>query len=92
MTTSEKIKVMQAWLNGQKIRYRVEGGIWAILNDAPLEPCWNWDVVEYSLVPEPREIWVNLRPHSGYGPVYRTKASALAACPSAECIHFREVI
>jgi len=92
MTTVEKIKVMQAWLEGKKIRYRSREGIWMLLNPAPLEHCWNWEVFEYSLVPEPREIWVNLRPKIGYGAAHITEASALAAGHGAECICFREVI
>lgn len=91
MNTVEKIRIMQAWLEGKKIRYRGKDQVWMELNHT-FEPTWNWEAFRYEVAPEPREIWVNFRPKTGYGAAHTTEADALAAGHGAECVHFREVI
>lgn len=53
MTTQEKIAVMQAYADGEKIQYRCNGD-WVDINS----PSWNWIKYIYRVKPEPK-----LRPY-----------------------------
>lgn len=87
------IAVTQAFLDGKKIQVRNWGsdGGW----DCATEPCWNWDLYEYRVNPEPREVWVNVYPGGlGNCGLYPTKEAAdkNAVIDRLECVKFREVI
>jgi hypothetical protein len=56
-TTKEKIAVMQAFEDGEKIEIRereCEDDEWM---ETP-EPCWNWFAYDYRVKQEPLECWV----------------------------------
>lgn len=56
MTTEDKIKVMQAYIDGKEIQCRsILGGEWG---DAIDELRWNWDSTDYRIKPNPREYYL----------------------------------
>ena len=56
--TAEAIKVMQAYIDGEKIDHkRRSDSKWFPLEN--LRPLWNWRIQEYRLTPIPREFWIN---------------------------------
>ncbi len=59
MNTQDKIKVMQAWLNGEEVEFMVDGN-WTPLqkpsNIDTIEPLWNWLSFEYRIKPKPAPI------------------------------------
>lgn len=93
MTTADKIRVMQAHMEGKPIEVRpvTMGREWS---PAP-DPVWNWLDNTYRVKPEPREFWlVSGRP--GCMPIAaRTKGAARelqVASGDEEIIHVREVL
>lgn len=91
MNTVEKMKIMQAWLDGKKIRYRVEGGVWCYTDNTCSCPTWDWSTCVYEVAG--REFWVNVYDR-GYSKVHESKESADNAGQHArlECIHVQEVL
>ena len=91
MNTVEKIKIMQAWLNGQKIRYRVEGGVWCYTDNSCTCPTWDWSTCVYEIAP--REFWINV---SNRGActlhIAKSLADGAAGRDRIECIHVREIV
>ena len=55
-TTKGKIAVMQAYLRGEKVQFKVDGDDWETLEGVPL---WFWGEIDYRIKPKPREIWGN---------------------------------
>jgi len=54
----EKIEVMQAYLDGEKIEHRMDDtGEWKDVYNAPYFQWGEWD---YRIKPKPMEIWVNI--------------------------------
>ena len=52
MTTEEKIKVMQAHIDGEYIEFRIKGEeVW---EDCGI-PAWNWQEFEYRIKPEEKK-------------------------------------
>jgi hypothetical protein len=92
MTTEDKIKVMQAHLDGAKIEVRDRNTYdpWRLA----ITPVWDWYHYEYRVKPEPREFYINIYAgHTGYP--YPTKDAADKDSEHnnrLECIHVREVI
>jgi len=56
MTTQEKIKVMQAYLDGATIIC----GNFSWRKDSGQEPSWNWDCNDYKI--KKLEYWINIYP------------------------------
>lgn len=61
MKTEDKIKVMQAYLDGKKIESRsIPNGEWS---EFFLEPNWNWEELEYRVSEIPDSIdWTHVAP------------------------------
>lgn len=62
MTTAEKIKVMQAFVDGKLIQSNSHMGLWEDWNrEGCGEPNWCWGSIDYRVKPEPMEIevWVS---------------------------------
>lgn len=62
-TTSEAIKVMQAYIDGKTIQGRPHSLGWqtekAPWEDLAWDPAWDWKVYEYRIKPDkPRERWI----------------------------------
>ena len=55
MNTEEKIKVMQAFVEGKTIE-RLRNGEWVGFD---CEPSWDWYKYSYRIKPEPKIIYVN---------------------------------
>lgn len=79
-TTAEKIKVMQAFENGECIQQKFKSesdicwrGDWCKSSDS--EPNWDWQALDYRVKPKPREIWVN-EYEDGRHLAYNTKLDA----------------
>jgi hypothetical protein len=93
-TTSEKIAVMQAFLDGKEIESlpRIGGtGKWV----AWPEPKWDWDCCDYRVKPGTREWWCLFpSPFNQFGS--REAAEAFRDRPNSffggEVIHVREVL
>ena len=51
MTIKEMIAVMQAFVNGKKIEYRLRDDIKSTWRNTSC-PCWNWKAFEYRIKPE----------------------------------------
>ena len=88
-TTSEKLKVMQAYVEGEAVECRDKGEkVWVELT-GQWEPNWNWMDTEYRIKPVPTKLFVNLY-WDGIGIeagpcTYRSKKKALQhACPYKE--------
>lgn len=47
--TIEAIKVMQAYVDGEKVEYQIRGGHWV----AAMPPNWNWPNTQYRIKPTP---------------------------------------
>ncbi len=76
MNTKEKIKVMQAWVDGKIIeilyeRSPVETDIWAPVD----APNWDWVNNTYRIKPTPREFWLNLK-SINYGDAWADEETA----------------
>lgn len=98
MTTEEKIKVMQAYLEGKTVEAAPKRGgePWYPLAKTS-EPIWNFAGFDFRIKPEPRELFVIVRkdgcwPDISYG--YQTKLAAEEAAygKDYEVRRFREVI
>lgn len=46
MNTEDKIRVMQAYVDGEDVEYRAHGGKW---NPLPPKPVWQWSCFEYRI-------------------------------------------
>lgn len=59
-TTKEKIKVMQAFVDGKKIEHMMvphdlyAGGPWGPTGDLPYEPLWDWVNYDYRIANKPK--------------------------------------
>jgi hypothetical protein len=51
-TIDEKIAVMRAWLEGERIEVRREGQSWHTVMS---KPTWNWDEQDYREAPGPQQ-------------------------------------
>lgn len=90
MNTVEKMKIMQAWLDGKKIRYRVEGGVWCYTDSSCPGPTWDWSTCVYEIAP--REFWINVYPNSTYVHTCKETAEQASNSHRIECIHVQEVV
>ena len=90
VNTIEKIKVMQAWLDGKRIRYRVEGDVWHYTDNSCICPPWDWSKCVYEIAP--REFWINVYTFV-YSRPYTSKEAAdtHATTERIECIHVQEM-
>lgn len=62
-TTAEKIAVMQAYEDGKTVLTKQYSMIkWSPMSGYKDEPYWNWQVNDYKVKPEPKEIWVTTYP------------------------------
>ena len=59
--TIEAIKVMQAFVDGEKIKAKI--GPHARTID---HPAWNWEHIEYEVKPKPREAWVAFKQRADF--------------------------
>jgi hypothetical protein len=90
--TKEAIKVMQAFVDGKKIRASSRLRPKPIWFD--LEPTdkfvWDWNQCVYEIKPEPKEFWLV------GGAAYKSQSeaihSALSFKPAVKVIHVREVV
>ena len=57
-TTQEKIAVMQAFVNGEKVQFADDRSKW--LDLLALNPSWNWDEYDYRIKPIPVECWIRV--------------------------------
>lgn len=59
MNTKEKIKVMQAWVDGKNVQFN-SANMWEDMDRNAGEPSWSWEYKDYRIKPEPMEIevWV----------------------------------
>jgi hypothetical protein len=77
MTHEEMIAVLQAHKDGKKIECRTK---WEeCWKAAPTNPCWNFDLYDYRIKPEPpkpKELWVNEYASGGLA-AHSTKKAAL---------------
>ncbi len=53
--TKAAIAVMQAYVDGEEIEYRLKNGGWRLACGC----AWAWDVASYRVKHTPREIWLN---------------------------------
>lgn len=68
--TIERIKVMQAYINGEKVQYKKNSGKWADIE----EPIWN-NLIKYRIKPESKyrpfkdrqECWQEMQKHKPFG-------------------------
>ena len=58
MNTKEKIKVMQAYLDGKIIEYRLSDESSYHLIDREKEVNWDWGHVEYRVKPKPMTVYM----------------------------------
>jgi len=58
MNTQEKIKIMQAFVDGKVIQVTARGGDWVDMSQLD-NPGWNWHGCTYRIKPESKVIWVN---------------------------------
>jgi hypothetical protein len=85
MTTSEMIKVMQAYDSGRQIECRRHGDdAWGEVT----EPYWNWELMAYRVAP--RTIWV-AETGNGSRTIYHTKPAA-PFIPDATITQYVEVV
>lgn len=60
-STSEMIKVMQAYVSGKPIEMNPQGEGWRKCDC----PVWNWVLCDYRVKQEPREFWIAYREDNG---------------------------
>lgn len=78
----ERIKVMQAYINGEKVQYKKNSGKWADTE----EPIWS-NLIKYRIKPEPKfrpfkdaeECWAEMEKHQPFGWV-KTKDKGIRLC------------
>jgi hypothetical protein len=99
--TAEKIKVMQAYLDGKTIicegpgLYRTELNI---NDDVEISPSWNWQSKKYSVKTEPRTYWMAIFKMTSAEITCHYKEELDAICsridgfPPPEVIKVQEVI
>ena len=64
MNTAEKIAVMQAFEDGEKIEYRIVNGVdWKLMG----QPEWDWVYGDYRIKPEPKPATLEDRVKAEYG-------------------------
>ncbi|MFA5758677.1 MAG: hypothetical protein WC942_04870 [Clostridia bacterium] len=84
-TTAEKIKVMQAWLDGSLIKVSSEDGSCFTIDNTEGEITWNWLYHDFNIVL--REVWVNDKyPHL----VFYSKIDAKNFAPGGKLKRFIE--
>lgn len=59
MKTIEMIEVMQAFVDGDIIQYRVKDDVWRNAHHLEDDLGWDWDTVEYRIKPESLEDRIN---------------------------------
>lgn len=92
-TTEEKIRVMQAFVDGKQIEGRINdpSQAWRPVSDTL---SWNWGVMEYRIKPTLREFWVNINNDSDCHCAHdsREDADTEAQASRVACIHVREIV
>jgi len=94
-TLAEKIEVMQAALDGKKIRYRIVDGLWSTPAGQSELTVFNWAEFDYEVKPEPIEFWINIYSREkDFRWAYQTEEEAAnsAAYGYLKTIKVREVI
>jgi len=93
--TAYKIKVMQAFEDGEEIEYFQEGSVWQIATT----PSWDWLRKSYRIKSQPKDIWVNEFKEGLRDEVYCTKEAAEAGGKTytgsiilRTAVHYREII
>lgn len=90
LTTLEKVKVMQAFIDGKDIEISNHKGGWEIFECIPV---WNWVSNEYRIKPPPlKEIWVNKYPNGNYAIHSSLKKAEEFLCPTGVTTHYKEVL
>ncbi len=89
MTTKEKIKVMQAFLDGEPIQSRYIGkSVW-ISHAGESELAWAWDCKIYRVEPAPLEFWMVPETKE----IFDSEQAAKESLPGCvKVCHMREVI
>ena len=94
-TLKEKIEVMQAALDGEKIEVITFDGLnsWVEISVNAEKIQWCWADMDYRIKPEPMEFWVNVYSND-ISAAYRTEKEAVSATNSGytKTIKVREVI
>ena len=92
MDTKDKIKVMQAFIDGRPLQFGRSGGGggWRDIN---FEPTWNWDRGRYRIKPEPPvELWCTMDGNGRSVNLYNSEKKARAKVhPSRRVCLMREV-
>ena len=93
MNTQDKIKIMQAYLDGAVIqRCRIQGnGFWTVAS----EPKWEWCTMDYRVKPEPeipREVWIQFSCLGGIRVHDSRPMNGILGSPYSEPVRFREVL
>ena len=77
-TTTEKMKIMQAYLDGKSIAWNngTANGIHRKIDEG--NPIWNWGQAKYEIIVEPifMQRYVNMMKDGGICGIYRSKAAA----------------
>ena len=95
MSTRDKIEVMQAFVDGKVIEYK----LWTTSEDPKnwrecLNPLWDWDVHSYRIKPEPKVIWAN-EYVGGWGYFYSSREGAKEMASEAAtriAVKYQEVV
>ena len=102
MNTRQKIEVMEGWEAGEKIKCASNTSDFTITVQKGLEmaPLWDWMDFTYSVVKEPKEMWVN--EYKSVSTCHLTKEAAIHSCTRSDgtlgggvvrpAICYREVI
>lgn len=93
-TTQEKIKVMLAFVNGEKVQFADDRSKW--LDLMALNPSWNWEEYDYRIKPIPVECWVWVFDSGRVGSSFDSKEQAERIRMDSPCdgrlAHMKEVI
>ena len=90
--TAFKISVMQAWADRKPIQVECNGH-WV---NCKKEPSWNWQLANWRIKPDPKEIWVNeyLTETTRGFTAFDNKEEAIKSGvnPTRAAVKYREVI
>lgn len=92
-TTKEKMKVMQAFLDGELIQRQHVDYTESLWHTLGTEPVWDWLSYDFRVKPEPRVIWVN--EYDSYEVAHCSKGSAETGVRkdvTRVAVQYREVI
>ena len=87
-TLKEKIKVMQAALDGEIVQYRDTFGNWYSNNDN----LWNWGDYDYRIKPEPMEFIIDIYDGNRYEIASDRNRLMLSKLGKFKTIKVREVM